>query len=105
MNASVSVYSTSDFVRSLETSRIPSRLLSSNINISVNIKTNSTIYGVWGWVLGDSPIHVKTAKRILLAPAPGIVWGESYVADDDGLVGVGLTGDWDQVLSGRVVAR
>lgn len=92
MNASVSVYSTSDFVGSLEISRIASRLLSININISINIKTNSTIYRVWGRVLGDSPIHVKMAKRILLAPVPGIVWGELYVADDDGLVGVGLTG-------------
>ena len=49
---------------------------------------------------GDSPVYVKMAKSILLAPIPGIVWRELNVADDNGLVRA-LTGGLVEVLSGR----
>lgn len=50
------------------------------------------------------PVHVKMAKRIPLAPVPGIIWGELDVVEDDGVVRA-LAGDWDEVLSGRAVVR
>ena len=45
------------------------------------------------------------AKRIPLTPVPGIVVGELHVAEDDGVVRVWLTGDWDEALNGRAVGR
>lgn len=52
----------------------------------------------------DSPVHVKMAKRIPLAPVPGIIWGELDIAEDDGVVRA-LAGDWDEVSRGKAFIR
>ena len=55
--------------------------------------------GCWGVNL---PVHVKMAKRILLAPVAGIILGKQHVAEDDGLVRAGFMGECDEGLGWRV---